>query len=151
MLGPNQVQLRSAKEKNPMVSLENVEGIGKISAQKLSWAGIESTDSLLERGATRRGRQIIAGETGLSSKRILEWVNRVDLFRIKGVGEEYADLLEAAGVDSVMELALRNPENLTEKIAEINQQKDLVRRQPSLKVVKRWITEAQKLPRVVEY
>jgi len=134
-----------------MVSLENVEGIGKISAQKLSWAGIESTDSLLERGATRRGRQIIAGETGLSSKRILEWVNRVDLFRIKGVGEEYADLLEAAGVDSVMELALRNPENLTEKIAEINQQKDLVRRQPSLKVVKRWITEAQKLPRVVEY
>lgn len=134
-----------------MVSLENVEGIGKISAQKLSWAGIESTDTLLERGATRRGRQIIAGETGLSSKRILEWVNRVDLFRVKGVGEEYADLLEAAGVDSVVELALRNPENLTEKIAEINQQKDLVRRQPSLKVVRRWITEAQKLPRVVEY
>lgn len=134
-----------------MVPLDKIEGIGKISAQKLSWAGIESAEALLERGATRRGRQVIAGETGLSGKRILEWVNHVDLFRIKGVGEEYADLLEAAGVDSVVELAHRNPKSLAKRIKEINQKKKLVRRQPSLKVITRWVKEAQKLPRVVEY
>lgn len=134
-----------------MVPLEKVEGIGKISAQKLSWAGIESTEALLERGGTRRGRQVIAGETGLSSKRILEWVNHVDLFRINGVGEEYADLLEEAGVKSVVELAHSNPETLAGRIAEINEAKNLVRRQPSLKVVARWVQEAQKLPRMVEY
>lgn len=134
-----------------MVPLEKIEGIGKISAQKLSWAGIESTETLLERGATRRGRQVIAGETGLSSKRILDWVKHIDLFRIKGVGGEYADLLEEAGVDSVEDLAHSSPENLAQRIAEINEAKNLVRRQPSLKVVKRWVKEAQKLPKVVEY
>jgi predicted flap endonuclease-1-like 5' DNA nuclease len=134
-----------------MVPLEKVEGIGKISAQKLSWAGIESTDALLERGATRRGRQVIAGETGLSSKRILEWVNHVDLFRIKGVGEEYAELLEEVGVKNMMELAHSSPENLAERIAQVNEARNLVRRQPSLKVVKRWVKEAQKLPKIVEF
>jgi predicted flap endonuclease-1-like 5' DNA nuclease len=134
-----------------MVPLEKVEGIGKISAQKLSWAGIESTETLLERGATRRGRQVIAGETGLSSKRILEWVNHVDLFRIKGVGEEYAELLEEVGVKNMMELAHSSPENLAERIAQVNEARKLVRRQPSLKVVKRWVKEAQKLPQIVEF
>ena len=134
-----------------MASLKNVEGIGEISAQKLSWAGIETTEKLLERGATRRGRQVIAGETGLSSKRILEWVNHVDLFRIKGVGEEYADLLEAAGVDTVAELARRNPERLAQKLEEANQNENLVRRVPSSKVVAGWVEEAKKLPRIVKY
>jgi len=134
-----------------MVPLEKVEGIGKISAQKLSWAGIESAETLLERGATRRGRQVIAGETGLSSKRILEWVNHVDLFRIKGVGEEYAELLEEVGVKNMMALAHSSPENLAEKIAQVNEARNLVRRQPSLKVIKRWVKEAQKLPQIVEF
>jgi predicted flap endonuclease-1-like 5' DNA nuclease len=134
-----------------MVSLANVKGIGKISSQKLNWAGIETVETLLERGATRRARQIIAGETGISSKRILVWVNHVDLFRIKGVGEDYALLLEAAGVNNVMELSQRDAEELTARIAAINQAKDFVRRQPSYSVVKRWVKEAKKLPRIIEY
>jgi predicted flap endonuclease-1-like 5' DNA nuclease len=134
-----------------MVSLANIKGIGKISSQKLKWAGIETVETLLERGATRRDRQIIAGETGISSKRILVWVNHVDLFRIKGVGDDYALLLEAAGVNNVLELSCRDPEELTARIAAINKAKDLVRRQPSLPVVKRWVKEAKKLPWTIEY
>lgn len=134
-----------------MVSIKEVEGIGEISARKLRWAGIESTDALLDRGATPRGRRKIAAETGLSSKRILDWVNHVDLFRISGVGEEYAQLLEEAGVDTVVELSHRNPANLRVKLEAINEEKGLVRRLPSEERLGEWIAEAQKLPRVVKY
>ena len=134
-----------------MVSLANIKRIGKISSQKLKWAGIDTVETLFDRGSNRRARQIIAGETGISSKRILEWVNHVDLFRINGVGEDFALLLEAAGVNTVLELSQREPEELTARIAAINQEKDLVRRQPSLSVVKRWVKEAKKLPQLIEY
>jgi len=134
-----------------MVSIKNVEVIGEISARKLRWAGIETTEALLERGATPRGRRKIAAETGLSSKRILEWVNHVDLFRIPGVGEEYAELLEKAGVDTVVEFSRRDPASLREKIEAINEEKELVGRLPSESRLEEWIEEAQKLPRVVKY
>lgn len=134
-----------------MVSIKDVEGIGEISARKLRWAGIETTETLLERGATPRGRRKIAARTGLSSKRILKWVNHVDLFRIPGVGEEYAELLEKAGVDTVVELSRRDPGKLREKIEIINDEKQLVRRLPSEARLGEWIEEAKKLPRVVKY
>ena len=133
-----------------MVSLANIERIGAINAQKLGWAGVESTDTLLERGAARRDRLMLAGETGLSSKRLLEWVNHIDLYRINGIGEDYAKLLEAVGVFSLAELVLQDPELLAERIEIVNQQQDLVQRQPSLKVVTRWVREAKKLPMIVE-
>jgi predicted flap endonuclease-1-like 5' DNA nuclease len=95
-----------------MAKLTKVEGIGEIYAEKLQEAGIRTTQALLEKGASPQGRREIAEKTDISGTLILRWVNRVDLFRIKGVGEEYSDLLEAAGVDTVPELAQRNPENL---------------------------------------
>ena len=134
-----------------MVLLTKVEGIGDIYAAQLAEAGIATTDDLLAKGATRQGRQALAEATGLSPKRILEWVNHVDLFRIKGVSEEYADLLEAAGVDTVPELAQRNPANLYQKLVETNQAKSLVRRVPGANQVADWIAQAKSLPRVLEY
>jgi len=98
-----------------MANLEKVEGIGETYAKKLRDAGVGSTDMLLETGSTRKGRDELAAKTGIASKLILEWVNHVDLFRVKGVGEEYADLLEASGVDTVPELAQRRADNLHKK------------------------------------
>jgi predicted flap endonuclease-1-like 5' DNA nuclease len=134
-----------------MAKLTTVEGIGDVQARKLSDAGIGTTDALLEEGKTPRGRQKIADETGISGKLILKWVNRVDLFRIKGIGEEYADLLELAGVDTVPELAQRNPENLYQTIGEVNAEKKLVRQLPGRNQVQRWVEQAKELPRVIEY
>ena len=134
-----------------MAKLVEVEGIGEAYAQKLRDAGIATTDVLLKQGATPKGREEIAEKTGISAKLILEWVNHIDLFRIKGVGEEYADLLEAAGVDTVPELAQRNPENLYEKLLEVNQEKKLVRRPPSQTQVSDWVGQANKLPRAITY
>jgi predicted flap endonuclease-1-like 5' DNA nuclease len=134
-----------------MAKLEYVEGIGALYAGDLRRAGIRSTKSLLERGSTPRGREEIARASGIGSALILEWVNHVDLFRIKGVGEEYADLLEEAGVDTVVELAQRVPDHLHGKMLEINRQKRLVRRPPSLKMVRRWVAQAKSLPRAVYY
>ena len=134
-----------------MAKLEQVEGIGKKYAGLLRKAGVLSTKSLLEKGATVKGRDEIARAAGISGKLILEWVNHVDLFRIKGVGEEYSDLLEEAGVDTVVELAQRNAANLYEAILETNAKKKLVRRPPSKKMVKDWVANAKKLPRKVYY
>jgi len=134
-----------------MAKLEQVEGIGIKYAKELRKAGVRSTANLLEKGATPAGRAEIAAASGIGKALILEWVNHVDLFRIKGVGEEYADLLEEAGVDTVVELAQRNPENLHAKIMEINAKKRLVRRPPSLSMVRDWITQAKKLPRKISY
>lgn len=134
-----------------MVKLIYIEGVGEIYAQQLKDAGVKSTDALLKMGATPKGRKTIAEKSGVSEKLILEWVNHVDLFRIKGVGEEYADLLEEAGVDTVPELAQRNPANLLEKMVEVNAQKKLVRRLPVLSQVESWVAQAKKLPRVLEY
>ena len=134
-----------------MAKLADIEGVGAASAARLSSAGISTVEELLERGATRTGRDNIAESTGLSPKLILEWVNLADLMRIKGVGEEFSDLLEEAGVDTVAELATRSASNLYQKLAEINQAKNLVRQLPGEAVVTGWVTEAQSLPRVVEY
>ena len=134
-----------------MPALVNIEGIGEAFADKLAEAKIGSTQTLLNRGSTRAGRKEIAQLTGVDSKKILGWVNRADLFRIRGVGEEYSDLLEAAGVDTVVELATRNAENLFAKMNNVNDRRKLVRRPPALSLVEDWIKQAKKLPRVVEY
>lgn len=134
-----------------MAKLANVEGIGPAYAKKLKKAGVRSSNSLLEMGATPRGRKELAERAGFSPSTILEWVNHVDLFRIKGVGEEYADLLEAAGVDTVVELAQRNAANLHERLTAANSKKKLVRQLPAEKQVADWIRQAKKLPRRISY
>ena len=134
-----------------MPKLENVEGIGEVYGAKLREAGITSIAVLLEKGSTPRGRQEIADKSGLSPKRILTWLNHADLKRIKGVERQYAELLEAAGVDTVVELAQRNPANLHQKMLETNQEKRLVRRPPSLSMVERWVEQAKTLPRAIHY
>lgn len=134
-----------------MVNLVKVEGIGEIYAQKLEEAGISTTQALLTKGASPQGRKEIAEKTGISGKLILRWVNHVDLFRVKGVSEEYADLLEVAGVDTVPELSQRNPGNLYQKLVEVNLEKKLVRRLPSEIQVKDWVEQAKQLPRKITY
>jgi predicted flap endonuclease-1-like 5' DNA nuclease len=134
-----------------MAKLEKVEGIGEVYAEKLRGAGIETTDSLLEAGKTPKGRKELEEKSGIGGKLILEWVNHLDLFRIKGVGEEYADLLEAAGVDTVPELAQRNAGNLYAKMIEVNEEKELVRRLPTQDQVSGWVNQAKDLPRVITY
>ncbi len=104
-----------------MTRLVNIEGIGEVYAQKLKGAGIATIEALLEKGAIPQGRDELAEAAGISGKLILEWVNHADLFRIKGVAEEYSDLLEEAGVDTVPELAQRNAANLYAKLCEVNE------------------------------
>ncbi len=134
-----------------MPKLENVEGIGPVYAAQLREAGVRSIPALLKQGATPRGRQEIAEKSGVSSKRLLTWINHADLKRIKGVERQYAELLEAAGVDTVVELAQRNPQNLHQKMLETNQEKRLVRRPPALSMVERWVAQAKELPRAIHY
>jgi len=134
-----------------MAKLTEVEGIGPIYAQKLIEAGVVTTGALLDKGSTPQGRNELAEAAGISPKLILEWVNHVDLFRINGVAEEYADLLEEAGVDTVPELAQRNPANLYQKLVEVNEAKQLVRRLPTESQVTGWVAQAKELPRVINY
>jgi predicted flap endonuclease-1-like 5' DNA nuclease len=134
-----------------MPKLENIEGIGPAYAAQLRVAGIRSIRVLLQKGSTPQGRQQIADTSGISSKRILTWINHADLKRITGVERQYAELLEAAGVDTVVELAQRRPDNLHQKMLEVNQEKRLVRRPPSLSMVERWVNQAKTLPRVIHY
>jgi len=134
-----------------MANLTTVEGIGDVYAQKLKSAGVTTTEALLDQGSTPKGRKSIAEKAGISETLILKWVNHVDLFRINGVGEEYADLLELAGVDTVVELAQRKAENLLQKMDAANQQKKLVRRLPTQDQVKAWIEQAKQLPRAISY
>ena len=134
-----------------MAKLMDVEGIGPVSAKKLKNAGVGSTDSLLSIGGTAAGRKNLAAQSGISEKLILEWVNHVDLFRINGVGEEYADLLEEAGVDTVVELAQRKADKLLQKMTEVNARKNLVNKMPALSQVEYWVAQAKKLPRAVFY
>ena len=131
--------------------IEEVEGIGPATGEKLRAAGVPNTDKLLEKGRTREGRAALADATGLSEKQVQRFVNMADLFRIKGVGGEFAELLEAGGVDTVVELATRNAANLQAKLDEVNAEKKLTRRVPSLGEVERWVKEAGELPRAVEY
>ena len=134
-----------------MAKIMDVEGIGPTYAAKLVAAGITKTEILLEKGATPQGRKALEEQTGISHGLILEWVNHVDLYRIKGVASEYSDLLEEAGVDTVVELARRAAANLYQKMVAVNAEKKLVRRLPTEKQVADWIEQAKKLPRAVSY
>ncbi len=134
-----------------MPSIIDVEGIGEKYKVKLQEAGIRTTEKLLEVAGTPKGRKEVAEKTGIADKLILEWVNLSDLFRIKGVGSEYSDLLEEAGVDTVVELANRNPANLFKMLDEANAKKKLVRKMPTEDMVKDWVDQAKKLPRLVSY
>jgi predicted flap endonuclease-1-like 5' DNA nuclease len=134
-----------------MAKLLEIEGVGEVYAKKLKDAGVASTNALLEKGTTPKGRKEIAAKSGISDSLILEWVNHVDLFRIRGVASEYADLLEEAGVDTVRELAQRNAENLFQKMGAVNLQKKLVRRLPTQKQVQSWIEQAKRLPGIITY
>jgi len=133
------------------MNIVDVEGIGPVYGEKLEAVGVKTTDDLLQRGATQKGREELEAASDIGRVLILKWVNRVDLYRIDGVGSEYSDLLEVAGVDTIPELSYRNAENLTQTMAEANAARNLVRRLPTLEMVTDWIEQAKKLPRVVEY
>ena len=129
----------------------DIQGVGPVYAEKLVAAGVKDTDTLLEKCAKPAGRKALAEETGISPKLILTWTNHVDLYRIQGVGPQFAELLEAAGVDTVKELQHRVPANLTAKLEETNEQKHLVRRVPALKEVEKMVAQAKELPPKMTY
>lgn len=134
------------------MKIEEVEGIGPVNAEQLAGAGVTSTDDLLEAGAKPGGRKALEDSTGISGALILEWVNHVDLMRIDGVGSEYSDLLEAAGVDSPAELAQRNAANLATTVQEVVAARPgIVRRIPSESEIQGWIDQSKALPKVVEH
>ena len=126
--------------------IEDIEGIGPSMGAALRDAGIDSVEKLLELCCDKKGRTAVASKTQISETRILKWVNHADLFRINGVAGQYAELLEGAGVDTVKELRNRNADNLAAKMEEVNDQKNLVRRTPSPKVVASWVEQAKELP-----
>ncbi len=134
-----------------MAHIVDIEGIGEVYAQTLAEKGIKTTEALLEKCASPAGRKALANETGLSGKLVLKWANRADLARIKGIGSEYADLLESAGVDTVPEMAQRNPGNLYQKLTATNEEKNLVRKPPTENQVNDWVQQAKALPRVLTY
>ncbi|HEY3335559.1 MAG TPA: DUF4332 domain-containing protein [Candidatus Limnocylindrales bacterium] len=134
------------------MKIDEIEGIGPAFAAKLNVAGVNTTDDLLERGASAAGRESLAGATGISAAQLLEWVNHADLMRLDGVGSEYADLLEAAGVDSPPELARRNAANLATTFQElVAARPSIVRRIPSETTVSGWIAQAKTLAKVVSH
>lgn len=133
------------------ITITNIEGIGNVYAAKLNEAGIKSISGLLKKCATKTGRKDVAALTGLDESLILKWTNIADLYRVKGIGSEYSELLEKAGVDTVKELKNRVPENLHAKLKEVNTEKNLVRSLPTLKRVEAFIEHARKLDAVVSY
>jgi len=133
------------------MKIEDIEGIGPVYAKKMIAAGVKTVEGLLKVGATPKGRKELAEKTEISGALILEWVNHADLYRIKGVAQEYSDLLEEVGVDTVVELSKRVPVNLHKKILEVNEAKKLVRRPPSESMVADWVAQAKDLPRVITY
>lgn len=134
-----------------MPSIDAIEGIGHRYATKLRKARIRTTEALLKTAGTRPGRGELASTTGIDEKLILAWVNRADLMRVKGVGEEYSDLLEAAGVDTVKELRRRNAANLLAAMVEVNDKKRLVRRLPTLGMVERWVEHSKTLEPIIRH
>ncbi len=134
------------------MKIEDVEGIGPTFAEKLTAAGVATTEALLDRGATAAGRDKLSEETGISERMLLEWVNHADLMRINGVGSEYADLLEAAGVDSCAELAQRNAANLANTFQELDAARpNWIRQVPGEKTVAGWIEQAKGLAKIVSH
>lgn len=129
----------------------DVEGIGEVYGLKLKEVGINTVEQLLEKGCKPAGRKALEEETGISGKLILTWCNHADLMRIKGVGPQFSELLEAAGVDTVKEFRNRVPANLQPKLEEVNEQKHLVGRVPSLSEVERMVAQAKELEPKMEY
>ncbi|MDR3577636.1 MAG: DUF4332 domain-containing protein [Anaerolineaceae bacterium] len=134
-----------------MTKIADIEGIGESYAKKLTEAGVSTVEGLLETGSAPKGRKELAEKTGISETLVLKWVNRADLARIKGIGSEYADLLEASGVDTVVELGKRVPANLAKKAQEVNEAKHLVRKMPTESQVADWVAQAKQLERKVTY
>lgn len=131
--------------------ITDIEGIGEVYAKKLDAVNIKTVGALLTKGCNKKGRQELAAATGIDESTILKWVNAADLFRIKGIGSEYSELLEKAGVDTVKELRNRKPENLHAKMAEINASHKLVRQLPGLKLVESWVEAAKLLEPMVTH
>lgn len=129
----------------------DIEGIGEVYAEKLNAAGIKTTDDLLEKAATKKGREQLSEESGISEKLILKWANHADLFRIKGIAGQFAELLEAAGVDTVKELRHRVPANLQAKCEEVNQVKNLCNRVPSVAEIEKMVAQAKELEPKLSY
>ncbi len=134
-----------------MTNIATIEGIGPVYAEKLTAAGVKTVEALLDHAKDPKGRKALAEASGIDEKKILDWANKADLMRIKGVGEEYSDLLEASGVDTVKELKHRKPENLLAKMTEVNAEKKLVRALPTLKAVTDWVEQAKVMPAVMTY
>jgi predicted flap endonuclease-1-like 5' DNA nuclease len=128
-----------------------IEGIGPVYAEKLTKAGVITVESLLDKGASRTGRKNLAEVSGVDEGKILNWVNKADLFRIKGIGPQFSELLEAAGVDTVKELRNRNAENLHAKLVEVQAEKKITRAVPALKQVVKFVEQAKNLPPIVTY
>ena len=134
-----------------MKTIDTIEGIGPAYAEKLAAAGIDSVEALLDKAGAKKGRVALAAETGISEKVILTWVNMADLFRVNGVAGQYAELLVAAGVDTVKELAQRNAESLHAKMTEANEAKNVARQVPAVKSIEKWIADAKGLPQAVTH
>ncbi len=136
-----------------MAKIETIEGIGPKNRKQLAKAGVTTTQGLLKAGGAKAGRKQLAKDSGCTEKELLGWVNRADLMRVRGVGEEYSDLLEASGVDTVKELRTRKPANLHAKMLDVNTAKKrrLVRRPPSLSEVERWVAHAKELKPAVSH
>lgn len=131
--------------------IEDLEGVGKSFGEKLRAAGVKDTDGLLAQCKTAKQRAELAKKAGVPAKRLLKWANMADLYRIEGIGSEFSELLEAAGVDTVPELAQRKADSLAKALAAANETKKLSRRVPSTKDVEKWIAQAKTLPRMLEY
>lgn len=134
-----------------MTKLSMIEGIGEAYEEKLKAIGVASVEALLAAGSTKKSRAELAEKADVSEKLILKWANHADLARIKGIGGEYAELLEASGVDTVPELAQRKPDNLHARMVEVNESKKLVRKLPTAAQVADWVAQAKDLPRVMNY
>jgi predicted flap endonuclease-1-like 5' DNA nuclease len=134
-----------------MASIQDIEGIGRAHAEKLRKVGVRSIAALLKKGYNAKGRRELASAINIDESKILEWVNHADLFRVRGIGSEYSDLLEAAGVDTVPELKQRNAPALYETLVETNRARKLVRKLPTADQVVEWVKQAKSLPRMIEY
>jgi predicted flap endonuclease-1-like 5' DNA nuclease len=139
------------REGSAMATIDTIAGLDPKSATRFRKSRVRTTEALLKRGATRSGRKDLAAATRLDEKQILVWLNRADLMRVKGIGPEYSDLLEAAGVDTVKELRRRNPASLTKKMIQINESQKLVQRLPTEGMVERWVGHAAQLDPIITY
>lgn len=134
-----------------MAKLDQIKGLDEESLQKLQDAGIDSSDALLDKAGSPDGRKALVAETGVDAKALLGWLNRADLFRVKGIGRQFSDLLEVAGVDTVPELAQRKAENLHKKMQTVNEEQKVITKLPRLDQVEDWVAQAKELPRKINY